>query len=160
MPYQPVKILQPGASRSKLQVMFNLRPTAMQPLRNYLPRHKILSAGALWLLGLGQANAIEITIPLPGGVDSYAECVLDAITPDLGGVALQALTSDCRSRFHQPSKPGMFGPRSIDSCFQKNQDRISSRAAAKVVFSACQDYFSADSPDQPTALRGSRLRAQ
>ncbi len=158
MPYQPAKILHPAVTRSKLYTLYKLRPAAMQSLKNRLPRQKYLATIALGLLAAGQARAFEITIPLPGGVDSYAECVLDAVGPDLGGVALQALTSDCRTRFPQPSKPGLLGPRSVESCYQKHEDRIASRDVAKLVFSACQDYFRADAKGSPTALRGSRLK--
>jgi hypothetical protein len=131
----------------------------MLSIEKYRPRRKFIIGSLIWALAVGQAYAIEITIPLPGGVNSYAECVLDSVKPDIGGVALQALTSDCRARFPNASKPGLFGPRSVDTCYQKYEDSVSSREAAKVVFSACQDYFRSQNSNQSTALRGSRLQA-
>lgn len=125
----------------------------------YRLHRKFIAGTVIWALGSSQASAIEVTIPLPGGINSYAECVLDSVRPDIGGVALQALASDCRARFPDASKPGLFGPRTVDSCFRKYEDRVTSREAAKVVFSACQDYFRSQPPGQSTALRGSRLQA-
>ncbi len=131
----------------------------MSLIEKYISHRNFIAGGLIWALGVGQAFAIEITIPLPGGINSYAECVLDNVKPDIGGVALHALTSDCRARFPSASKPGLFGPKSVDSCYQKYEDAVTSREAAKVVFSACQDYFRSQPPSQSTALRGSRLQA-
>jgi hypothetical protein len=131
----------------------------MSLIKQYMLHRKFITSGLIWALGASQAYAIEITIPLPGGINSYAECVLENVKPDIGGVALHALTSDCRARFPNASKAGLFGPKSVDSCYRKYEDSVTSREAAKVVFSACQDYFRSQPTNQSTALRGSRLQA-
>lgn len=105
----------------------------------------------------GHAQAIKVTIPLPGATNSYAECVLGLIEADTGAVQTQAIVSSCRSRFPGPSSRGLLGPRSIDACYRKNKRLVSHRESAKAVFGACQDYFRAGSLADNSALQGSRL---
>jgi hypothetical protein len=102
-------------------------------------------------------QAVEVTIPLPKfGPNNYAECVLKQINPDIGPVATLSIKSECRSTFPKSSSRGIFGPRSTESCYQKNEYRVAHRQASEAVFGACQDYFRANTASN-SALRGGRL---
>lgn len=101
--------------------------------------------------------AVKVTVPLPGGVDSYAECVLDQVGPKTGAVETRSIASNCRADFPAPSKAGLFGPRSVESCFEKYGGQASHRQASRAIYDACQDYFRRNTASN-TALRGSRLR--
>jgi hypothetical protein len=128
-----------------------------------LHRGALRQKGALALLlaiACTSAQAIEITIPLPKfGANNYAECVIKKIDADTSPVEIQALRSDCRSKFPQASKRGMFGPRSVAACYNKNEHRVAHREAAKAIHGACEDYFQTEQTQQASAIRGSRLSA-
>lgn len=120
-------------------------------------RLRICSLALLWACASAPAMAIEVTIPLPKfGPDNYAECVIDQIEPDIGPVETQAIKSNCRSDFPKASSRGLFGPRSAQSCYNKNEYRVAHREAAEAVYGACQDYFRSTTANN-SALRGGRL---
>ena len=128
---------------------------------NALPGGRPTRTSSLVLLLCACASsslqAIEVTIPLPKfGPSNYAECVLKQIKPDIGPVETVSIKSECRSTFPHASRRGLFGPRSTQSCYQKNEYRVTHRQAAEAVFGACQDYFRTNTADN-SALRGGRL---
>ncbi len=121
-------------------------------------RSRICSLALLWACASAPAMAIEVTIPLPKfGPDNYAECVIDKIEPDIGPVETQSIKSNCRSDFPKASSRGLFGPRSAQSCYNKNEYRVAHREAAEAVYDACQDYFRSTAANN-SALRGGRLQ--
>jgi hypothetical protein len=139
---------------SNIQKFMTLKPgIALGSIRN-----SVCSVALLWACACASAQAIEVTIPLPKfGPDNYAECVIDQIEPDIGPVETQSIKSNCRSDFPKASSRGLFGPRSAQSCYNKNEYRVAHREAAEAVYDACQDYFRSTAANN-SALRGGRLQ--
>lgn len=144
--------LQGRYTRSKLVSM------TIHTRRSPIRRLRLRSAGLLGALVMASSSsALQITIPLPGATDSYAECVLDQIGTKTGPVEVQAIESGCRTRFPGPSRRSMLDARSVDACYRKYEDKVAHRQAAQAVFGACQDYFRANTAEAATAMRGARL---
>jgi hypothetical protein len=79
-----------------------------------------------------QANALF-------GPSNYSECVLDNLNFSVSPEAAVFIQSECRQAFPQPST-SFFTPDSMQQCYEKHKNLASSRAVAKAIYEACNDY--------------------
>lgn len=87
---------------------------------------------ALVCLSTNQTNAFF-------GPSNYSECVLENLNPTVAPEAALSIQTECRQAFPQPSA-SFFTPDSMQQCYEKHKNLASSRAVAKAIYKACNDY--------------------
>ena len=87
---------------------------------------------ALFGLCASQANAFF-------GPSNYSECVLDNLNLSVAPEAAIYIQTECRQVFPQAST-SFFTPDSMQKCYDKHKALASSRAVAKAIYEACNDY--------------------
>lgn len=116
----------------------------MSSLVKLFCQRRIKLTGAIAVLGAGltagPVQALTITLPF-SGVNSYAQCVIKQINTKTGALQVDAIESQCRTIFPQPSRRSLFAPRNVSRCYARYEDRAAHRAAAEAIYGACQDYF-------------------
>lgn len=73
------------------------------------------------------------------GPSNYSECVLDNLSTGVSAQGVVYLEAECRKLFPAAST-SFFTPDSIQECYNKYKDLASSRAVAKAIYRACDDY--------------------
>jgi hypothetical protein len=86
-------------------------------------------------------DSVALSGLIPGHTNNYAECVIRQLHPNTGTQQVDAIVGQCRTAFPDISRRNMLDARSVQNCYQRYQDRIANRPAAKALFVACQDYF-------------------
>ena len=73
------------------------------------------------------------------GPSNYAECIFANVNQNISARGITHIETECRERFPEPST-SFFSADETKVCYNKHQDLVNNRFAAKAIWKACNDY--------------------